>query len=216
MKTHFSKEWRKTLLIMLTAVFAMGFSLSLLVLTHFGIDPCSCMNYGISRLTGISFGTCQVLLNLALLLFVLLFYRSSIGLGTLANMVLIGYTADFFTWIWRSLLHIPEQLSLTARVMILIPGILIFVISAAFYMNSGHGVAPYDAIPFIMDEAAMKKNGGKSHFKLFRFGQDLTCSCIGILTGGEYGVITFLMVILLAPTVQIVGKLFQKKFHTED
>ena len=160
MKTHFSKEWRKTLLIMLTAVFAMGFSLSLLVLTHFGTDPCSCMNYGISRLTGISFGTCQVLLNLALLLFVLLFYRSSIGLGTLANMVLIGYTADFFTWIWRSLLHIPEQLSLTARVMILIPGILIFVISAAFYMNSGHGVAPYDAIPFLMDEAAMKKNGG--------------------------------------------------------
>ena len=214
MQTHFSKEWCKTFLIMLISVITMGFSLSLLVLTHLGTDPCSCMNYGVSRLIGISFGSYQFIFNLVLLIFVLLFYRSSIGWGTLGNMVLVGYTADFFSFIWRSLCHVPEQLSLPVRILILVPGILLFVISAAFYMNSGHGLAPYDALPFIIDESIMKKTGGKSHFKTIRFSQDLLCALIGALTGGEYGIITFLMVILLAPAVQIVGNLFHKHPHS--
>ena len=201
----------KNFLIMLIAVIMMGFSLSLLVMTNFGTDPCSAMNYGISGKLGLSFGTYQFLMNLVLLIFVLFFYRTSLGWGTIGNMVLVGYTTDFFTYVWHDVCHIPYELTMNARIAILVPALLLFVFAAAFYMQSGQGVAPYDAIPFIIDDVIQKRNGGKSHFRPVRFCQDLLCTLIGVITGGTYGILTFLMVILLAPTVQFVGDLLHKK-----
>lgn len=211
MQKYITKEWTKSFLIMLAAVLMMGFSLSLLVLTHFGTDPCSAMNYGMAQFIGISFGNYQVIFNLVLLVFVILFHRSSIGWGTLGNMFLVGYTADFFAYIWRNICHIPEQLTFGVRVGILIPALLLFVFAAACYMQSGQGMAPYDAIPFIIDEKIMEKTKGKSHFKPIRLCMDLLASLIGFFTGGEFGAITVLMVLTLAPTVQFVGELFKKK-----
>lgn len=206
-----TRETRKSFFIMLAAVILMGFSLSLLVMTNFGTDPCSAMNYGVSKIFGLTFGTYQLIMNLVLLVFVLLFYRSAIGWGTVGNMVLVGYTTDFFTYVWRDICQIPYDLTLTIRIAILVPALLLFVFAAAFYMQSGQGVAPYDAIPFIIDDIVMKRNGGKSHFRPIRLSQDLICTLIGVFTGGTYGIMTFLMVILLAPTVQFVGDIFHKK-----
>lgn len=206
-----TKKSYKNFLIMLAAVILMGFSLSLLVMTNFGTDPCSAMNYGVSGKLGLTFGTYQLLMNLILLIFVLLFYRSSLGWGTIGNMVLVGYTTDFFTYVWHNICNIPYELNMTARVVILVPALFLFVFAAAFYMQSGQGVAPYDAIPFIIDDAIKKRNGGKSHFRPARFCQDLLCTLIGVFTGGTYGILTFLMVILLAPIVQFVGDFLHKK-----
>ena len=186
---------------MLIAVILMGFSLSLLVMTNFGTDPCSAMNYGVCKIFGLSFGTYQLLMNLVLLILVIFFYRSGIGWGTVGNMVLVGYTTDFFTFVWHDICHIPQELDLTVRIAILVPALLLFVFAAAFYMQSGQGMAPYDAIPFIINEAVMKRNGGKNRFRPIRLSQDLLCTLIGVFTGGTYGIMTFLMVILLAPTV---------------
>jgi uncharacterized membrane protein YczE len=205
----------KNLLIMLIAVILMGFSLSLLVMTNFGTDPCSAMNYGVCKIFGLSFGTYQLLMNLVLLVFVLFFHRSSLGWGTIGNMVLVGYTTDLFTFVWHDVCHIPYELTTTIRVAILVPALLLFVFAAAFYMQSGQGVAPYDAIPFILDDVIQKRNGGKSHFRPLRLCQDFFCTMIGVLTGGTYGILTFLMVILLAPTVQFVGDLFHKKSNSK-
>ncbi|MDD7403001.1 MAG: hypothetical protein SO170_10770 [Butyribacter sp.] len=211
MKQHLSKQWIQSFFIMLIAVLLMGFSLSLLVLTHFGTDPCSAMNYGISKLIGISFGNYQVIFNLVLLIAVILFHRSSIGFGTLGNMFLVGYTADFFAYIWHNVCQIPQELPFGVRVGILIPALLLFVFAAACYMQSGQGMAPYDAIPFIIDEKIMEKTKGSSHFKPIRLSIDLLASLVGFFTGGEFGAITVLMVLTLAPTVQFVGTIFQKR-----
>lgn len=206
-----TKDNYKGCLIMLAGVIMMGFSLSLLVMTDFGTDPCSAMNYGISRKIGLTFGTYQFLMNLFLLIFVLFLYRPGIGWGTVGNMVLVGYTTDFFTYIWHDVCGIPDTLPLVARCILLVPSLLLFVFAAAFYMQSGQGMSPYDAIPFIIDEFIQKRNGGKSHFRPVRFCQDLLCTMIGVLTGGTYGIMTFLMVILLAPVVQFVGDLLHRK-----
>lgn len=210
---HFqSKEWRKSFFTMLISVIVMGFALSLLVLTHWGTDPFSCMNYGVSRLLGLSFGTYQLILNIILLVLIVLFYRSVIGWGTLGNMVLVGYTADFFAYIWHHIFHISDNLPVFLCIVLLIPGLILFVISAAYYMNSGQGMSPYDAIPFIIDGTIMEvTKSEKSHFKIIRYTQDILCTTIGFLTGGEVGAVTVLMVLLLAPTVQYIGQLFEHK-----
>lgn len=96
-KEHF---WLR-LGVVLLAVFGMGFALSLLLLVDMGTDPCSMMNKAISAKTGMSFGNWQALMNTVLLVLVVIFGGRNLGFGTLANMFLIGYFVDFFTWIWN-------------------------------------------------------------------------------------------------------------------
>lgn len=215
MSFKITKESLRGFLLMLLSVCFMGFSLSLLVLTNLGTDPCSAMNYGISSHLGISFGTYQVLMNLVLLIIVLLCKRSLIGWGTLGNMIIVGYTADFFSWFWHQVCHIPAYLPLQIRLAILIPGLFLFVISAACYMHSGQGMAPYDAIPFILSEKLEEKTR-KNPFRIVRLCQDLLCTLIGVATGGTAGLMTFLMVLTLGPVVQFVGDLFKKNQSTDN
>ena len=82
MSFKINKENIGQILFMLVSVVVMGFSLSILVLTSFGTDPCSAMNYGVSGaisasgmlkifgLNTISFGTYQFLFNLSLIIIV--------------------------------------------------------------------------------------------------------------------------------------------------
>lgn len=125
MKFKITKQWIKKFLLMLISVTLMGFSVSLLVLTDMGTDPCSAMNYGVSAKIGMSFGTYQLMLNIVLLVFVVIFDRSLIGTGTIGNMVLVGYTADFCSHIWRDICHIPVSLPLGIRIGILIPALIV-------------------------------------------------------------------------------------------
>ncbi len=216
MSFKLSKENIGQIIFMLASVVVMGFSLSILVLTSFGTDPCSAMNYGVSgaisasgmlKIFGInviSFGTYQLLFNLSLIIIVILCKPSLIGWGTLGNMIVVGYTADFFAWFWHHVCGIPPALPLAIRLAILVPGLILFVLSAACYMHSGLGMAPYDAIPFIISEKVTEKTG-KDSFRIIRLVQDFLCTMIGVLTGGAYGLMTFLMVLTLGPVVQSVG-----------
>ena len=204
------KAWIKTFALMLFSVIMMGLGVSLLVLTQMGTDPCSAMNYGVSGTVGLSFGTYQLIFNLILLIFVLVFNWRMIGTGTIGNMVVVGYAADFFTWIRVEICHIPEHLPLYIRLIILIPSLMIFITAAACYMNSGHGMAPYDAIPFIVSHKLEQLTGRKNLFQPIRLSLDLLATVIGYFTGGEVGLMTVLMVILLAPVVDFAGKQFRK------
>ena len=64
---------------MLVSVIIMGMCVSLLVMTSFGPDPASAMNYGIASIVGLSFGTYQLVFNVILFLFILIADRSLLG-----------------------------------------------------------------------------------------------------------------------------------------
>ena len=97
-KKHFARR----LISVILAVIVMGFALSWLVLVNFGTDPCTSMNLAISGRLGMSLGNWQALLNCLLFIIVILWGREYIGFGTLANMFLVGYSIDFFSWVWPS------------------------------------------------------------------------------------------------------------------
>ena len=191
MNFKFTKEWTKSFFMMIIAVILMGMCVAMLVLSDMGTDPYSAMNYGISARLGMTFGNYQLISNLVLLVLVVIFERKLIGTGTLGNMILVGYSADFFSWVFKDIFHVPSHLSLGMRVGFLIPGLIIFVVAAAVYMQSGHGTAPYDAVSFLIS--------------------DKIETCIGFAAGGEVGIMTVCMVIMMGPTVDYVGKIFDRK-----
>ena len=202
----------KRFVIMMTGVFFMGFWLSFLIRVNLGTDPCSFMNLTVARKLGILFGTWQLILNTTLFVLVILFGREHIGLGTIANMVLIGYVADFFGWIWDN--NIPSAFfaNLPTRVITFIIAFSMFVLSASFYMNANMGVAPYDAIPLMVKKYILKK----APFAIIRICFDYTAILIGVLCGGRPNIGIILMALFLGPVITTVGKFLNEKvFHID-
>ena len=198
---------KRRLVLVVLAVVLLGFTLSFLNKTNLGTDPCSLFTLGISRKLGISMGNIQAILNSLLLILVIFCDRSQIGWGTLANMFLVGYSFDFFTWL--NSLWIPDEIytSMAVRIGITIPMLFIFVMAAAVYMAVQLGTAPYDAIPFIIAQKI-----SKVPFKLVRMAWDITFAVLGVLLGSTLGIVTVVMAFALGPviswaSVKLVDKL---------
>ena len=207
----------KRITVCFLAVLGMGFFLSFLMLCGLGTDPCSFMNKAISLRIGMLFGTWQLIMNLVMLLIVIFWDRSSLGFGTVFNMVLVGYYVDFFDWVWSKTIpsHIFENN--VTKWPVFIVTLLGFIISAAVYINSDMGVAPYDALPKIITEKVTNRFP-KIPKMLIRMAWDFSAILVGILVGGKPVIGIILMAIFLGPAISLVGKMFfgRKKETSED
>ena len=144
------------LVIVVCAVIMMGLALSFLNRTNLGTDPCTMFNLGMSRLLGISLGTWQALFNSFLFIFVFIFARNQIGWGTLANMFLVGYSFDFFTWLNNKWIAQDAFDSMAVRILVMIPALFVFIMAASAYMGASLGTSPYDAISYILADKIKK------------------------------------------------------------
>lgn len=147
------KFWKKFIL-MTAAIFFMGFFLSFLIEVGWGTDPATFMNLNIANALGWTFGNWQLFLNVFMLLIVIIFEPGLIGFGTIFNMVLIGYTADFFCWLWskNGVHQFIADGTFAERCGVFSIAILCFVFVAAVYMNAQMGLSPYDASAKILSQ----------------------------------------------------------------
>ena len=188
------------------AVLGMGFFLSFLILCNLGTDPYTFMNLSVADRIGLSFGTWQLIINLVMLAVVIRFKRSLIGFGTIFNMVLVGYYADFFDWLWGK--WIPAK-AFTAPVSlwcIFLIALLGFILSVAIYINVDMGVSPYDGLPVILTEKITKKFP-KVPPMVIRIAWDGAAILVGILAGGIPIIGIILMALFLGPAITLVRKL---------
>jgi len=212
MKKYLTKEMRKRILLMLVGVFFMGVGVQFLNRTNLGPDPFSAMNYGFAEMFGISFGTFQLLFNAVLFLIVLLKDRTLFGLGTIGNMVIVGYSADFTGWVVDKLGFFPtaEEMTFGIKIGIMIPTLILFLFAAALYMNCGLGTSPYDALPLLLHQGIEKATKKQIPYKFVRMLYDGIATVVALLVGGTVGVVTVLMVFTLGPCVDFVSGLVKK------
>ena len=192
---------KKELFWLLLSVIILGFCLSFLDKTDFGTDPCTTFNLGISKSLGLSLGNWQALFNSFLFLFVFLFGRDQIGWGTLANMFVVGYSYDFFSWINGMLLPADLFDTMLNRLLITIPILALFIIAVAIYISIEQGIAPYDAIPNMISKKLVN-----IPFKLIRMGWDISITILGVLLGEKIGLITIIMAFTIGPAISFVDK----------
>lgn len=199
----------KKIFLVTSAVTMMGLSLSFLVRTNLGEDPYSFMNLCISSRICWTLGNWQALLNSILLLIVFFIGRHQIGIGTIANMFLVGYCYDLFTWIEN--FFMSATLDTTwLRITIAIPSLVLFILAAALYMTCDLGSSPYDALAFILYERIKKISKKTIPFRLIRILYDGIACLIGILFGQIPGILTILITLFLGPTIQWMSGLLKK------
>ena len=201
-KPHMARR----LVVLLVSVTLMGFGIAVFDQLAFGTDPCSVLTLAISRKTGVEFGHIQLLFNIALFAIIICMKEiRRIGLGSLANMVLVGYAADLGSFLLTRIHPLTGE-TLLMRSVIFVPTMLLFLVAVAFYMVVDLGVAPYDALPHIIAART------KISFTIVRVSWDIAMIILGFLLGGVVGVVTIVTGFCVGPVVTAIADHFRKYF----
>lgn len=208
---QFRKVEIKKIILVVLSVIVMGFALSFLNRTNLGTDPCTTLNLGISSKLGLSLGNFQAMFNCLLLLIVFVCDKSQIGWGTIANMFLVGYSFDFFSQLNEMWISEKIYSSMSGRILVMLPSLVIFILAAAVYMAVQLGTAPYDALPFIISTGVPG-----IPFRLIRICWDLSACLLGFLLGSKPGIVTIIMAFALGPvTTWVKVHLMDKYLYRE-
>lgn len=204
------KDYFKRTLQMLVSVILMGVSVKFLLITNWGADPWTTINSALSNRTGISFGTCELITNIILLVIVLWKERSLLGLGTVCNMILVGYSADFTGWVVEKMFGTLQFNSPVSKILVIVPALVVFVFTAGIYMHSNLGTAPYDAFCNLIHVRLCRMTGKSIKFRIVRMIYDGSMSLIGFLAGGKIGIVTVGIILTMGPAVDLVGHLLNR------
>ena len=145
----------RRIVVLILSVTIMGACVSVFDRIQFGTDPASVLNLGVANKL---LGTYQMLFYGALLIVVMAMRQwEFIGLGSIANMVLVGYSKDLFDVIFSSMNILNrDAMGMTERICWLVPTLGVFMVAVAFYMVVELGSGPYDAIPQIISKYVKK------------------------------------------------------------
>lgn len=193
--------------VLLLSVMLMGVCVAIFDQIGFGTDPCSVLNLAVSRLIGWSFGNYQLLFNMALLALILcLGEMRRVGLGTLANMVVVGYSADATLWLLNHTHPLTGE-SMPVKLAVFVPTMALFLVAVAFYIVVDLGVAPYDAMPQII-YGRQRRFG----FTPVRVTWDVSAMALGFLVGGTVGPVTIATGFFLGPVITAIANRFRPFF----
>jgi uncharacterized membrane protein YczE len=184
-------------------ILAMG--LSFMRYAVLGVDPITCLNIGIAKKAGLSFGTWQLIMCFILLIGVFVFDRRKIGFGTIYILVASGYTSDFFLWLITKI-PLLEAFSPGIRIIAFTSGLVIIYFGSAVYIETNMGLSPYDAIAIIISEKIKRQNW----FRWIRIGTDALCVIGGIITQSDVGIGTLVSVLIGGPLIAFYRKLLMK------
>jgi uncharacterized membrane protein YczE len=141
---------------------------------NLGLDPWDVLHQGLADRLGLSFGmTVNLLGAVILLLWIPLWQRP--GLGTLANILLIGTAVDI------SLMILPTPQDQGTRIALLIAGILLNGIAGGAYIGARLGPGPRDGLM----TGLCARTGWP--VKLVRTAIELVVVAVGWTLGGTVG-----------------------------
>lgn len=172
-----------------------GLSIALLVRADLGLDPWDVLNQGLAEHLPWSFGVIiNVVGGLVLLLWLPL--RQKPGVGTVANILLIGPFAD----LGLALVRTPD--SIVGKTLMLAAGIVGIGVAAGAYIGAGLGPGPRDGLM-----TGLVARTGWS-IRRVRTGIELTVLAVGWLLGGTVGLGTVAFALCIGPLVQVFLPLF--------
>ena len=172
-----------------------GLSLAMMVESHLGLDPWDVLHDGLTRWLPMSFGMVVIVVGaVVLLLWVPL--RQKPGLGTLANVVVVGIASDA----GLALLDRPD--SPVVRSALLVGGLVLNAVAGALYIGAQLGPGPRDGLM-----TGLVRRTGRS-VRFVRTSIEVTVLVVGVGLGGTVGLGTVLYALAIGPLLQLFLPLF--------
>jgi uncharacterized membrane protein YczE len=174
------------------ALFAFG--IVLLLESRLGLPPWAVLNQGIAERTALSFGAANI--AVAVLVLVLAWsIGSRVGVGTVANAVLIGVFVELL--LSRPTVERLSEQGLGARVAMMIGGIVVIGVGSALYIGAGMGAGPRDSLMLVLARRTGFRIGG------VRVTLEVAVTLVGLVLGGTVGVGTLAFAFGIGPAVEL-------------
>jgi len=184
---------------LIVGLIAFGASLALLVRSDLGLDPWDVFHQGLSVSSGVPIGVCTIAAGaVVLLLWIPLGQRP--GIGTVANVVLIGMTLD------AALALLPPPTGLPLRWAFLVAGIVLNAIATGAYIGAGLGPGPRDGLM-----VGLARRGWS--VRVARMSIEVSVLVVGFLLGGTVGVGTIVYAVTIGPLVHLTLPAFSLEGH---
>jgi uncharacterized membrane protein YczE len=175
---------------LLVGLFLYGAGCALTIEAGLGVDPWTVFAQGLSLHTGIGIGWVTNILGF----FVLLLWiplRQKPGVGTIANILLVGTSMQATLWL------VPPAAGLLPQITLLLGGILLVALASGLYIGARFGPGPRDGLM-----TGMNSRLGWPIW-LCRALVELTVLLVGWLLGGTVGIGTVLFALLIGPLVHV-------------
>ena len=174
---------------LLAGLILYGVSMAMMLRATLGLNPWDVFHAGVTGRVPVTFGQVTIIVG-ALVLLLWIPLRQWPGLGTFANVVVIGLAVDAALAVIGSPSGLPAQLAL------LLAGLVLNGLAGGLYIGSQLGPGPRDGL---MTGLALRT--GLS-IRLVRTGLELTVLGAGWLLGGPVGLGTLLYAMTIGPLVQ--------------
>jgi len=171
--------------LLLAGLLLFGASIAMMVLAGLGLASWDVLHQGLSRTFGLGIGTWSILVSVPVLL-AWWPLRQRVGVGTLANAVLVGVAIDAVLW----LADAPEPL--WARIALLAGGVALNGAATGLYIGAGLGAGARDGL-----STGIAARGHS--MRVVRTGIELAVLVAGFLLGGTIGVGTVLYALTIGP-----------------
>jgi uncharacterized protein len=179
-------------------LFALG--IVLIYESKLGLSPWDVLNQGIANHTPLSFGMANVAVALVVLV---AGWRlgGKVGIGTLANAVLVGSFIQGLTAM-GAVTDLAHD-GLSVRVPLLVLGIALIGPATALYIGADLGAGPRDTLMLVGAQRTRFRVG------IVRGALELCALAIGIVLGGTFGVGTVLFALGIGPVVEASFRLLE-------
>jgi uncharacterized membrane protein YczE len=174
---------------LLSGLALYGISVAMLTRAHLGLEPWGVLAEGVTKHTGLTFGTATGLISVAVLL-LWIPLRQRPGIGTIANVVVIAVVVDLA----RAVL--PDQHDLSWRIVLLVGGVALNGFATATYVGARLGPGPRDGLM-----TGLAARTGRS-VRLVRTCLEITVVVAGFALGGTVGFGTVLYALAIGPLAQ--------------
>jgi uncharacterized membrane protein YczE len=176
---------------LLVGLVLYGVSLALMVRGNIGLAPWDVLHSGLIRHVPITLGQAVVVMSfVVLLLWIPL--RETPGIGTVANALVVGFSAD------ATLALLEPAHGIAARTALMVGGVLLCGLASALYIGAQLGRGPRDGLM-----TGLARRTGLS-LRLVRTGIEVAVVLIGLALGGVLGLGTVVYALAIGPLTQLM------------
>jgi uncharacterized membrane protein YczE len=187
--------WTRRITQLLVGLFVYGMGLALMVRAGIGVAPWDLLSQGISLRTGLPFGLVTNIVG-ALVLLLWIPIRVRVGFGTVANVLLIGTSAQLGMGV------IPQQTVPWIQGLVFAGGLALVAVATGLYIGARLGPGPRDGLM-----TGLHRRTGWPIW-VVRTSIEVIVLAIGWALGGQFGIGTVAFALLIGPMVGVTLPLF--------
>ena len=178
---------------LLVGLFLFALAIVFQLESELGLSPWDVLHQGIAEHTPLSFGAANICVGLVVVTLAWAL-GAKIGIGTVANVVLVGGFIIALTAI-PAVDHLSEH-GLGLRIILLVLAMPMFGIGSALYLGAWLGAGPRDSLMVVIGQRTGIRLG------VVRVGIELCALAAGFALGGTIGVGTVVFALTIGPALE--------------